>query len=330
MEFTDSEIREELARLGYRDVPDNKLAEFKKDLMKLITAEKSKSNSLNGSAEVDYFHSKPDSEYHVISEDYSHPSKGKTYTFNEPVDGYRENWHYRGLDEDTEDSPDYSYNKATRAPGSYSLYEMPDSSRSDNIYCPNYDNVNNSVHDDAFLETGFETKHLKRKTSRKTSNGKSSQVVDKSSNACDMADLYALYERVKNMAIRDCECGQTVSAASESSYCMRGPKKKTSIIKIGEPPHTRNLVRIVPFKRHQMYQRLWKLQPAIGDDVRYHTRKTVHAKMLKREDIKMFHKVFVPNPYVVPTDKPRYNLRWKVRKANALYEMPPHGFYHEV
>lgn len=32
MEFTDSEIREELARLGYRDVPDEKLAEFKKGI----------------------------------------------------------------------------------------------------------------------------------------------------------------------------------------------------------------------------------------------------------------------------------------------------------
>ena len=30
MEFTDEEIREELARLGYRDVPDDKLIEFKK------------------------------------------------------------------------------------------------------------------------------------------------------------------------------------------------------------------------------------------------------------------------------------------------------------
>ena len=30
MEFTDDEIREELARLGYRDVPDDKLLEFKK------------------------------------------------------------------------------------------------------------------------------------------------------------------------------------------------------------------------------------------------------------------------------------------------------------
>lgn len=30
IDFTDSEIREELARLGYKDVPEDKLVEFKK------------------------------------------------------------------------------------------------------------------------------------------------------------------------------------------------------------------------------------------------------------------------------------------------------------
>ena len=40
-------------------------------------------------------------------------------------------------------------------------------------------------------------------------------------------------------------------------------------------------------------------------------------------------RVFVPNKYVVPTDKQRKSLRWNVRMELAHGQMPPHGFYHE-
>ena len=40
-------------------------------------------------------------------------------------------------------------------------------------------------------------------------------------------------------------------------------------------------------------------------------------------------RVFVPNKYVVPTDKQRKALRWNVRMELAHGQMPPHGFYHE-
>ncbi|KAH9488146.1 hypothetical protein Btru_064950 [Bulinus truncatus] len=329
MEFTDGEIREELARLGYRDVPEEKLVEFKKDLKKLITSERSKNNSLNSSADVDdvKFDKKHGLEYHQTN--LNHHRNEKTNKTDEALPArFKENWQYRGQDWTSQNSNDYSYKP--KVPGSYSLYEMPHSTRSEK-YGYRYENANNSVPDDASSETDSETtKQLKRKISRKTQDG--SRVIDESLSESGVAGLYEIYEKVKNLAMRDCECGKTrpSSASSEPPYRIKGVNKNPSVIKMGEPPHSRNLNRTVPFKRHQMYQKMWKMQPAIGDDVRHHVRKEVHSKMLQREDIKVFHKVFVPNPYVIPTEKPRYDLRWKVRKANALYEMPPHGFYHEV
>ncbi|XP_059174685.1 centriolar and ciliogenesis-associated protein HYSL1-like [Physella acuta] len=328
MEFTDSEIREELARLGYRDVPDEKLAEFKKDLLKLIHVERSKTNSLNSSSDESKFESQfPKSSYE--------PRVNFTdnQTIHYPGTSYRDRKEYTsyGGDKSAPSSrSDYYSSSKSSVPGAYSLYEMPSYGMGSSSYHPQV-NVNNSVPDEEKeYEADTETKSVKRKTSRKAPNG--DRVVDESFNGSDVAGIYEIYEKIKNLAMRDCECGKTrsMSAMTEPPYRINGVNKNPSVIKMGQPPHTRNLKRTVPFKRHQMYQRLWKAQPAIGEDVRHHVRKDVHNKMLKREDIKVFHKVYVPNSYVVPTEKPRFNLRWNVRKANAVYAMPPHGFYHEI
>ncbi|KAI8784413.1 centriolar and ciliogenesis-associated protein HYLS1-like isoform X1 [Biomphalaria glabrata] len=321
MEFTDSEIREELARLGYRDVPDGKLTEFKKDLMRLIITERSKSNSLNSSADADGFKAA------TKQGDFVYDSTKK---YDEPAHaGYRENWRYKGHEETSKYSTDYTFDKTGRVPGTYSLYDIPNSSRSENIYGYKYDK--SGVVDDGYSETDSEiTRQLKRKTSRKTSDG--SRVVDESSSSTGVADLYDIYEKVKNLAMRDCECGKSrpTSSATEPPYRIKGVNKNPSVIKVGDAPNPRSSARMAPNKRYHMYRQLWKVQPPIGDDIRRNVRNEVHTRMLQKEDIKVYQKTYIPNSYVVPTEKPRYDLRWQVRKANAMYEMPPHGFYHEV
>ncbi|CAL1531240.1 unnamed protein product [Lymnaea stagnalis] len=328
MEFTDNEIREELARLGYKDVPEEKLAEFKKDLIKLINTERSKSNSLNSSSdEVQYDNRAPSTQQKINSS--SHKGNDRNNQ-GSPLAGtsYKEDWQYRGGRGETSYKSLMDRGNRPTYPRSYSLYEMPiDIQR---IETPPQD-VNNCLDVDQCSEAESETtKNLKRKICRKTSSGE--RVVDESFSSSGVAGIYEIYEKIKNLAMRDCECGKTrsMSTVSDPPYRIKGVNKNPSVIKMGEPPHTRNLTRTVPFKRHQMYQKMWKAQPAIGDDFRHRMRKEVHSKMLQKDDIKVFHKVFVPNPYVVPTEKPRYDLRWSVRKANALYEMPPHGFYHEI
>ncbi|CAG5127426.1 unnamed protein product, partial [Candidula unifasciata] len=100
------------------------------------------------------------------------------------------------------------------------------------------------------------------------------------------------------------------------------------IITRKEHPHTRNLVRTKPFERHQMYMRVWKARPPVGEASRSSVCREVHNKLLRKEEIPPT-KALTPNPYIVPTDKPRYELRWAVRQCNENYEMPPCGFFHE-
>ncbi|XP_048457197.1 hydrolethalus syndrome protein 1 homolog [Rhincodon typus] len=45
LDFTDQDVREQLDLLGYRNVPEHQLREFRKDLEELIRHERSKSQS---------------------------------------------------------------------------------------------------------------------------------------------------------------------------------------------------------------------------------------------------------------------------------------------
>ena len=60
-----------------------------------------------------------------------------------------------------------------------------------------------------------------------------------------------------------------------------------TVIRTGEPPHTRNLVKTIPWKRHQMYMRMWKAQPVVGEDNHNRVRKETQARMLQKEEIKV-------------------------------------------
>ncbi|XP_005097904.1 hydrolethalus syndrome protein 1 homolog isoform X2 [Aplysia californica] len=341
MEFTDDEIREELARLGYQNVPSDKLIEFKKDLLKLIHTERSKNTSLNSSTEEQRQSRSP-----VVKENSEFVTGNFTNHGSQWIEKeFREDWQYRGGDKTTT-SKKYDYSgvdhhdracksaTATRSasemrrngvPGSYANYELP----LDVENGKNNDNQSNSMRDGFEDDSG--SKMIKRKTCRKMEDG--CRRIDESFCDSETDGIFEIYERIKSMAMRDCECGKSrpTTADVEPPYRLKGKKNAyPSFIRKMEPPHTRNLVRQKPFDRLRMYQKLWKAQPAAGEAHRFELHKAVHAKLLEKDEIKVDHKVYVPNRYVVPTEKPRNALRWKVRQCLERYEMPPHGFYHET
>ncbi|GFO33495.1 hydrolethalus syndrome protein 1 homolog [Plakobranchus ocellatus] len=316
MEFTDSEIREELARLGYKDVPDDKLLEFKKDLMKLIQSERSKSNSLNSSVE------ERQNEEFVKSPEENILSDRQLWREKK----YLEDWNYLGHDKVRPATAGPTASQRDYAARSFGLFEQPIDLGLD---CPaqKYGKNNSSCGAEycscCCSPSEIGNRQMKRKTLRSTSAGQ--LCADESVSENDAAGIYELYERVRNLAMRDCECGKGKPTSSdyEPPYRISGVNKCPSFIRSGEPPHTKNLVKTLPWKRHQMYLRLWKAQPVVGEDIRKGIRSEMHAKMLQKDEIKKLpRKVFKPNKYVPPPENPRYKLRWDIRKANSQYEIP--------
>ncbi|CAG5127427.1 unnamed protein product [Candidula unifasciata] len=140
-------------------------------------------------------------------------------------------------------------------------------------------------------------------------------------------DLNTVYEKIRKLAAL--RRHQSLKAGCYEPYLgvNEGLECPSVLSPPTEPPHTRCLVRVKPYKRHQMYQHMWKVQPAIGENFRFSLRQKVRQKMLIKEEAQLPHKMFVPNMYIVPTVKPRYELRWIVRKCNHDYKLPPCGIF---
>ncbi|RUS70470.1 hypothetical protein EGW08_021769 [Elysia chlorotica] len=283
--------------------------------MKLIQSERSKSNSLNSSIDERHL----DEPIKSCDEDIISSRK------HSQEEDYAKDWCYERPRPATAGPAASRRGYATRA---YGLFESPmdielsdQDDRAEEGSC-------SDCHDEQYYHSccpQSERRQIKRKTARPASASASDCMINKSLSESDAAGIYELYERVKNLAMRDCECNRQGARTSgtEPPYRIRGTNRCPSVIKTPlEPPHTRNLVKTVPWKRHQMYLRMWKAQPVVGEDQRFQLRKETQAKMLQKEEIKMPRRVYKPNTYVPPTENPRYKLRWEVRLATANYEMP--------
>lgn len=325
VDFTDDEIREELANLGYYNVPQDKLEDFKKDLLKLISSERSKTNSLNCSSltEID---TEEDRKTRLSPTDGLEYSRGIASNHGNRwmEKDFKEDWHYQGersvsLRPQTAPAGQLRQTKETACD-----YDAPLASAAFE---------RNQSHN--YAESDAVKRCMKRKTSRRTQDG--CRMIDESFTTdtdSETAGIYEIYEKIKNLAMRECECGKSrpKSGDVEPPYRIKGRvNSNPSVIKANkEPPHTRNLVRTNRTARLRMYEKCWKAQPAIGEDHRHSLRKAVRVKLLQQFDVQIPQKVYVPNLYVPPHEKDRVNLRWNVRRACQNYEMPNHGFYHEI
>ena len=125
--------------------------------------------------------------------------------------------------------------------------------------------------------------------------------------------------------------GSSLDLGSQSPYRIKSGKKCIpSFIRPKQPPHEQSVRSMKPFERQQMYQKMWQSQPAPGEANRAKLCRSLHQRMLHRDDITLDRKTFVPNNYVVPTEKKRNALKWRVRSALANYERPQVGFFHEI
>lgn len=83
LEFTDDEIREELAKLGYQNVPDKRLAEFKKGRSNFLTLilQFKKTNFSESWVKKDNLKIKPENQTLVQGQDACWLKKKQGYIF---------------------------------------------------------------------------------------------------------------------------------------------------------------------------------------------------------------------------------------------------------
>ncbi|XP_052767351.1 centriolar and ciliogenesis-associated protein HYLS1-like [Mya arenaria] len=324
LEFTDDEIREELGKLGYPNVPESRLAEFKKDLGRLISHERSKSSqntSLSSHVPTDTSINGVRIEGKTRSPLEESPLERQVPDLAADRRQYCQ-WRTGKENQGRPESPKDVHHIPRKPDAKFSMYE------------PEADLSQYSLRDDV-SETDSERRMVKRKVLRKDKDG--SKHVDESMTESDFGSIQDINERLRELGIIDrvdfFSKRRPQSSRSEPPYRLSpdDPRPSSVILRKPEHPHTRNIKKTDPVARYQQFRQSWSAQRAPGEKNHKNLRWNVREQMLAQDVVyeKKPHRVFVPNKYTVPSDKKRQSLRWQIRTDMAQGQLPHHGFYAE-
>ncbi|XP_060079273.1 centriolar and ciliogenesis-associated protein HYLS1-like [Ylistrum balloti] len=319
--FTDDEIRYELSKLGYNNVPDQRLKEFKKDLKVLIRHEYSKESSQNNSMSS---HPPPDTSTSIGG--FPHSYNRSPLEESQQRSTTQDSWRIPNHQGGKENRYDIGIDPILRKPlgpapkqigGNFSMYDSTT-------------DTSQHQHRDDVSDTDTERRMVKRKVLRKKDDG--SKVIDESMS--DIGSILDLDERLRDLGIDDERTSRRPQSSREVPPYRLAPddqRPASVILRSAKHPHTKNLRKSDPVARFQQFQQSWSQQKAPGEKVHKNLRWNIREHMLNQDQVleKKSQRVFVPNKYVVPTDKKRRDLRWQIRMDIAQGQMPPHGFYHE-
>nr|XP_014342332.1 PREDICTED: hydrolethalus syndrome protein 1 [Latimeria chalumnae] len=109
---------------------------------------------------------------------------------------------------------------------------------------------------------------------------------------------------------------------NEDSTCTSN-RPKSFIRPVMDHPHTRNLKKTDPVAKYFQYKQDWEAFKAPGEQDRKELRWGIKEQMLYRsQPVSKPTRIYIPNNYVVPTQKKRSTLRWEVRHDLANGVMP--------
>ncbi|BFZ07676.1 hypothetical protein BsWGS_10715 [Bradybaena similaris] len=329
MEYTDEEILAELARLGYTNVSEQQLRVFKLNLMKLIRSEK----SAKAKPAIESCSFNQESSGNISN----HGNQWLENT-NVGISNHGNQW----LENTTNHNTDWVYGDVGKSYGlagsdasalmsKGGMYGTKQSllDVGSDIRRPEFSlDLHRSSLRDARSEPNVRPKSVKWNLAND-----SFKIIPanetKSERTETFGNTYRGYGDYKREPDGYDPTERPASADTDPYEGFRVMFKKIpGIITSKEHPHTRHLVKTKPFERHQMYMKEWKARPPVGEANRTSVCWEVHRRLLKKEEIVKFpSKSLTPNSYIVPTDKPRYELRWAVRHCNENFEMPPCGFF---
>lgn len=322
LEFTDDEIREELAKLGYKNVPDSRLAEFKKDLGRLIRHERSKQSSQNTSQSSLV----TDRGAKIVEPRIKIPLEESP---SEQL--FTENKAERRLDFLLKTGKE---NSQFLQPSSFhqEVHHVP--RRPDNKYSLHEENTNNHFMNDNVSETDSERRLMKRKVLRTENDG--TKRIDESISESDSCSMTDINDRLRELGICDSVDffdRRLKNARAEPPYRLAPDDSRPASVILRQPrhPHIKNIKKCDPVNRYQQFRESWDAQKAPGEKNHKDLRWNVRELMLEQEVVyeKKQQKVYVPNNYVIPSEKKRQTLRWQIRTDMAQQQLPYHGFFPE-
>ncbi|XP_031570986.1 hydrolethalus syndrome protein 1 homolog [Actinia tenebrosa] len=295
--FTEDEIRDKLAELGYRNIPREKLREFADDLQQLIKFESSATNQQRGTA------------------------SSSTLDTTEQIDSF-----VSTTDEQTETSPESDKERlyprrAAEITSKKGLSHIPYGKEN---YLYPIKEVDTPTSDGTSVDYERPSHKLakKRKVLRRR-NGEA-RVFDESFTSTDSGstgtDISELEQRLRELPLCDPKYDNIFQQPLDYRP-WEGQQAGGALPSYIRPrtshPHTRGIKKCDPVNRYRQFSREWENNKAPGEKSHKSLRWNVRGQLLQCDIFERPQRRYVPNNYVVPTDKKRQNLRWQVRTNMA-------------
>ncbi|XP_029207410.2 hydrolethalus syndrome protein 1-like [Acropora millepora] len=315
-DYTEEEIRKKLEELGYSNIPTDQLKQFQKDLKRLIEAEKAE----------------------LLAR--GHPSLS-TSDSSDRTDSYFEgskDESKRSTDESLSESDKYRYPLADAAPRQRTPFQVTKAGHEifgkENMQY--YPSVGLSGRSESATTTESSpqeqsrpgSRNMRRKVLRKRDGA--SRVFDESFASTDsVTDISELEQRILELPLRDKE-KDNMDIISVESHGSTEPSDyrpwenhadrallPSFIRPSTRHPHTRQVKKTDPVSRYHQFKGAWQANKAPGEKSHKNLRWNVRGKMLQCDVFERPQRNYIPNNYVVPTDKKRQALRWEVRSHLA-------------
>ncbi|XP_051867283.1 centriolar and ciliogenesis-associated protein HYSL1 isoform X2 [Pristis pectinata] len=350
LDFTDQDIQEQLSVLGYHNVPQHQLREFRKDLEELIKHEYSKTRgSSKASSESCVSQMRNSSMEQPILATQSTTQREFNSEKENQFSYKREIFH--GCPTEFHQCDTYSrYTVApnlcrdTSAPSQLILQKSPvQESNSSQMQ-----SENSRMSSPETVPESNRKPIIKRKVLRKK-NGQShvydeSTVTETDSDAGSELGQISRFQALSNKAESDTESEEFSSIPerrpnSAQTFFTKNPWNqkllggdgygclsnvpKSFIRPVMDHPHTRNLKKTDPVAKYFEYKRNWETFKTPGEKDRKELRWGIREQMLYKSQLPLKPQhIYIPNNYIVPTDKKRSALRWQIRHELANGAVP--------
>ncbi|XP_074555381.1 centriolar and ciliogenesis-associated protein HYLS1 [Halichoeres trimaculatus] len=350
LDFTEEEIREQLALLGYKNIPTHRLLEFKQDLDELLQHGEWKSltspallNS-NKSQKAAAQPSPPAYTKEKVSQRYFQDSHKGFFLHAGQTDHDRQN-------------RDYSCQQLCDSYAQHSVapkLQLPPGAPDRLQVEPDTDDTLHQTLTDSYTSSpdAQGRRFIRRKVLRKHK-GQSlvcdESVYSEESDAASCLEEHLTELHLSSLAQRDFETenedagsqsdtlsseAEGVSMSAFESY-IRGMTRSRSDGDIRPKPKSfirpvmnqQTIKKTDPVAKYFQYKQLWEMFKLPGESDRRALRQEIKEQLAYQPPPPKPRRVYVPNTYIVPTEKKRSALRWEIRTdlANGVL---PHKFSH--
>uniref|UniRef100_A0A3Q2VPT0 HYLS1 centriolar and ciliogenesis associated n=1 Tax=Haplochromis burtoni TaxID=8153 RepID=A0A3Q2VPT0_HAPBU len=331
LDFSEEEIQEQLALLGYKNIPKHRLREFKQDLDELVRRGEwkglSSSNEINAKSQA----TTPQPSPPAYTKEKGQSTSESFFLHAGSTD------HARKVNYDSYAQHSVAQ-KLKLPPGAPSRLQV-EQDLEDTIHSPLTDSYTSTP--------DTQGRHfIKRKVLRKHKG--QSLVCDESVYSEDSASC--LEERLAQLHLAtspeqespesdnedlddqsDTQTSESerVSLSAFESY-MKGMTRTKSDGDIRPKPKSfirpvmsqQTIKKTDPVAKYFQYKQLWEMFKLSGEKDRRALRSEIKQRLTYQPPPPKPRRVYVPNTYIVPTEKKRSALRWKIRNDLASGLLP--------